>query len=171
MDILHKGFNQQVANKPQSTLPNLGQDNSTSGANPLLSLVLRGGVILSSLLITLGLVLFVVTGHSGYASDTASVSNSNSSEVQSLTTYHDSDNSQADLYFPTNPFEVWQGLLSLKPFAMIMFGLMLLIATPVLNVALASYNFSRQGNRAFTMIGVFILAILLLSFWLGKAGG
>jgi uncharacterized membrane protein len=171
MDILHKGFGQQIVNKPQANLPNLNQPNPTPGANPLLSLVLRGGVILSSLLIALGLVLFIVTGHSGYAADVTSASNSNASEAQSFTDYHASDSSQVDLYFPTNPLEVWQGLLSLKPFAMIMLGLMLLIATPVLNVALASYNFSRQGNRAFTGIGVFILAVLLVSFWLGKAGG
>jgi uncharacterized membrane protein len=131
----------------------------------ILSLVLRGGVIISASIIAFGMILFLLTGQSGYAT----VSGTGPSEVNQYLSFHGSGNGQ--LYFPTNPLEIWQGVIALKPFAVIMLGLVLLIATPVLNVLVAAIEFIQQRNRAFTLISLFVLAVLILSFFLGKAGG
>lgn len=127
-----------------------------------LSRVLRGGVFLSAALIGLGLLLFVITGQSGYASDTAT-------SAQRYTNFHQAD--AAALYFPINPVEVWQGLLAIKPFAIIMFGLLLLIATPVLNIILLAVSFVRRKELPFSLITLFIVAMLAFGFLIGKAGG
>jgi uncharacterized membrane protein len=136
--------------------------------NNSLSMVLRGGVILSALVIGLGLSLFLFSGKSGYSM--------NSTEVNKAATYitfHASElgSNSKELYFPTDLAEIWQGVIYLKPFAIIMLGLTFLIATPVLNVALAGFGFIKEHNWAFSLISLFVLAILILSFFLGKAGG
>jgi uncharacterized membrane protein len=132
----------------------------------VLSLVLRGGVIISACIIAFGMILFLLTGQSGYASLNSGASGN---EVNQYLSFHQTGNGQ--LYFPTNPVEIWQGVTSLKPFALIMLGLVLLIATPILNVTVAAIEFIQQRNRAFSLISLFVLAVLVLSFFLGKAGG
>ncbi|HEX2914329.1 MAG TPA: DUF1634 domain-containing protein [Chloroflexia bacterium] len=151
-------------------LSNKSQDNSPvklrpsdKSTNSLLSFVLRGGVILSAVIIALGVLLFIVTGQSGYAADQAG-----GESVKVLTTYHTSGNGQ--VYFPTNPQEILQGAVALKPFAIVMTGLMLLVLTPILNVALAGFEFLQKRDKAYTFISLFVLAILVISFFLGKAG-
>ena len=52
-----------------------------------------------------------------------------------------------------------------------MLGLLLLIATPVLRVAVSIGIFARQRDTTFVMITTTVLLLLLLSFVLGAAGG
>jgi len=134
-------------------------------ATPLLSLVLRGGVILSAAIVGFGLVLLLVTGQTGYTLDTGK----GGSQLSNLLAYHDENS--ANLYFPINPVEIWQGLISLKPFGIIMFGLTVLIITPVLNILLITLSYLRQRNLIYTLISLFVLTVLTLGFFLGKAGG
>lgn len=133
----------------------------------LLSLVLRGGVIVSATLVVFGLALFFITGQSGYASGSLNAAGGS----QQFTTFHDIANSGSPLYFPTAPAEIWHGSMALKPFALIMLGLVVLIATPVLNLLLAGWGFLQQKNWAFSLITLAVISILALSFFLGKAGG
>lgn len=49
-------------------------------------------------------------------------------------------------------------------------GLLVLIATPVLRVAVSVAVFARQGDRTFVLVTGGVLALLVLSFLLGKAG-
>ncbi len=134
----------------------------------LLSLVLRGGVIVSATLIVLGLGLFLITGQSGYAAGNLYTTAGGS---QPYITFHDIANSAGTVYFPTGPREIWQGSLAFKPFALIMLGIVVLIATPVLNLILAGWGFIQQKNWAFSLICLVVVSILALSFFLGKAGG
>lgn len=133
----------------------------------LLSLALRGGVFVSAALVVIGLALFLVTGQSGYAGGNLNAATGS----QQFTSFHDMANSGSPLYFPTDPGEIWLGSLALKPFALIMLGLVVLIATPVLNLCLAGWGFVRQKNWAFSLITLAVVSILALSFFLGKAGG
>jgi uncharacterized membrane protein len=125
-----------------------------------LSLILRGGVILSALVIGLGLLLFLLTGQSGYTQA--------GNNAQQYITFH--DHSTRGVYFPTTPTEIWQGVVDFKPFAIIMLGISLLTLTPVLNVALVALGFLRQRDRALALISFFVLSVLVLSFFLGNAG-
>ncbi len=135
------------------------------GKTPLISQVLRGGVLISAFFISLGTILFLITGKSGYALDNDISRNT----AEKFTSFHSSGGSET--YFPSDPYLILQGFFSLKPFAAIMLGLLFLIATPVVNIALLAAGFFIKKNWLFTFITCFILAVLVLSFLLGKAGG
>ncbi len=155
--------------RPNSALA--GTTNSaTSNSNGLLSLTLRVGVVVSATLIGLGLLLFLFTGKGGYAEDSPTPPRANADAYVAFPSGSEALLSQG-AYFPTNPSQIWQGVLEFKPFALIMLGLVLLIITPVLNVALALVGFLRMRDRAFSLISLFVLFVMLLSFFLGKAGG
>lgn len=149
--------------KPAKVIPqSLPAD---SGPNRLLlSLVLRGGVGLSMVFIVVGLAMFLVTGQTGYAENL-------NAGVNGFTAFHDAAAPGSAVYFPTTPPEIWQGVVAFKPFAFIMLGLLVLIATPILNLFLAGWGFLRQKNWAFSVICAVVLTILAISFLLGTAGG
>ena len=50
-------------------------------------------------------------------------------------------------------------------------GLLILIATPVLRVAVSAVAFLAERDRAFALISASVLALLLLSFFLGRVEG
>ena len=58
---------------------------------------------------------------------------------------------------------ILRGSMHLQPDAMIQFGLLLLIATPVLRVALAAVGFYLEGDRLYLGVSIIVLTILLLS--------
>lgn len=51
-----------------------------------------------------------------------------------------------------------------------MLGLLLLIATPVLRVAMSIYVFARERDTTYVVITTLVLLLLILSFVLGAAG-
>ena len=63
------------------------------------------------------------------------------------------------------------GLAHLRGEAIIVAGLLLLIATPVMRVAVSIVAFLVERDWRFAAITAFVLAMLILSFVLGKAGG
>src|SRR5437660_2790881 len=114
----------------------------TFGIN-IIGWVLQGGVILSAIIIALGLLLlpFSPGGLS----------------LQRL------------LNFPQTLSQVGQGLLILRPQAVIALGLLLLIATPVLRVAVSIITFLFERDRKYIVVTFIVLAILLFSiFFLGS---
>jgi uncharacterized membrane protein len=101
---------------------------------------LRVGVFLSALVMLIGLVLFLVTGNSGYPGDT----------------------------YPTDPLAVFQGAIALKPYAIMLAGLLLLILTPVFRVGVSVIVFIKEKDYAFVRITSLVLAILIISLLLGN---
>ncbi|HVB26165.1 MAG TPA: TSUP family transporter [Ktedonobacteraceae bacterium] len=69
------------------------------------------------------------------------------------------------LTFPQNLGAVWSGLLTLQPQAVITLGLLLLIATPVMRVAVSTAVFLVEKDRKFVIITLLVLAILLFSLF------
>ncbi|HLJ36238.1 MAG TPA: TSUP family transporter [Ktedonobacteraceae bacterium] len=69
------------------------------------------------------------------------------------------------LTFPQNLGAVWTGLPTLQPQAVITLGLLLLIATPVMRVAVSIAVFLLEKDRKFVMITLLVLAILLFSLF------
>ena len=57
--------------------------------------------------------------------------------------------------------------LSLRARALIQFGLLLLIATPVARVAFSVFTFARQHDRTYVVVTLIVLSILIFSL----AGG
>ena len=110
----------------------------------LIGWILRGGVIVSAAITLLGVLLlpFRSGGLTGLRLD----------------------------MFPHTLGEVWVGLLGLHPMAIIAFGLLLLIATPVVTVTTSAIAFAMERDRRFVVIALLVLAILLTSFLLGRNG-
>jgi uncharacterized membrane protein len=111
-------------------------------AEILISRVLRGGVILSAVIIGIGLLGVLL--HPG--------------------------NQASSLPALDSLGAVWRGLLAGDPLAVIMVGLLVLLATPVLRVAVSVVAFALEGDFRYVAITCLVLLILLVSFALGKAG-
>lgn len=76
--------------------------------------------------------------------------------------------------FPHTFSGVLTGLARLDPAAITVFGLLILLATPVAQVAVSIGTFLQEGNRVFAAIAAIVLFILLVSIvlvggWLGSA--
>jgi uncharacterized membrane protein YfcA/uncharacterized membrane protein len=112
-------------------------------ATSVIGWVLQGGVIISSSIILLGLLL--------------------------LPTRPGGLSLQRMLTFPQSLSEVWAGLWILRPQAIIVLGLLLLIATPVIRVLASVVTFALEHDRKYVVITCFVLAILLFSIFF--AGG
>ena len=112
----------------------------------IISGVLRGGVLLSVAIILGGAAwFFYLTASGGLA--------------------HPS--------FPDTLPAVWHGLLALNPPSIIVVGLLVLLATPVMRVAVSIIAFALEEDRTYVIITTLVLAILLFSIfgigaWLGK---
>lgn len=61
------------------------------------------------------------------------------------------------------PLGIVQGLGQLEPRHLIQFGLLLLVLTPILRVALAALLFARQRDGVFTLVTLGVLGVLLYS--------
>lgn len=58
----------------------------------------------------------------------------------------------------------------LYPPAVIAVGLLVLIATPIVRVAVSLVGFAIRGDHQYTLLTAIVLAILLLSMFLGETG-
>ncbi len=122
-------------------------------AEDAISAILRAGVGASLVLIVAGSLLsFLRDG--GYAA--------HRSEVARLTGEGGS--------FPRTLSWFFGGLVHLDGQAVIVAGLLVLIATPVLRVAVSAVVFARERDRTYVAITITVLLLLLLSFELGRAG-
>jgi len=119
-----------------------------------ISNVLRAGVVISFLVILAGMILTLA--HHPDASTT-------SPEFHRLT--------QAETEVPTSFSDLFSGVLALKGRAVVMFGALLLITTPVIRVAISIFAFVYQRDRTYVIITSIVLVLLLASFVLGKVEG
>ena len=117
----------------------------------LISALLRAGVILSLFVVTFGLTLSFIH-HEAY--------------VHSHRILH-------DLVGPGHPFprtirQTIDGIRHFHGEAFITLGLLLLVATPVMRVAVSIILFLHERDRIFAVLTSIVLALLILSFFLGK---
>jgi len=69
-------------------------------------------------------------------------------------------------WVPTSLLDIWRELKKCSAQAIIQFGLMLLILTQVLRVALTAWLFMHERDYIFTWISLIILLVLIYSiFW------
>jgi uncharacterized protein len=109
--------------------------------------ILRGGVILSAAIILLGFLLLLA--HAGGMPGLSVTIGS----------------------FPHTLGQVWSGLLTLQPQAIIVLGLLFLIAVPMVTVVMSIVAFALERDRRFVVIAAIVLVILLTSLLIGKGGG
>ncbi len=104
--------------------------------------ILQVGVIFSAIVMLIGLVLFLVSGQSGYSGS----------------------------YVPRRMGLILQGTWQLKPYAIMMLGVYCLILTPVLRVVVSIYAFYKEHDRLYVSITTLVLAILLVALAIGVTG-
>lgn len=122
----------------------------------IISEVLRWGVAASLMLIAGGTLLcFLRGGDYGAAGGT-------SADLARLL--------HAGSTFPRTAAWLLQGLRHAQGEAVLVLGLLLLIATPVLRVAVSILGFALERDRRYVAITIAVLLMLLVSFALGKAG-
>lgn len=128
---------------PSSRLPDeLQAAKAVNSTYALIGWILQGGVMLSAAVILIGLLMMSLQ--------------SNKFAPQNL------------LLFPQTFGQVWSELLALQPQAVITLGLLLLIATPVVRVAVSIVAFAVERDRRFALITTIVLLILLFSiFYVG----
>lgn len=114
--------------------------NNTEDIEIFISRCLLYGVALSAAVILIGLVMFFATGKSGYPGST----------------------------FPTSPLAVFAGAAALKPYAVMLAGLFILILTPVLRVGVSVLIFLKEKDFRYVAITALVFVILIVSFLLGK---
>lgn len=137
--------------------------NPPDGSSPisrmelLISYVLRAGVLLSAAVILFGVVRLAVTRDTGYAPILPH-------HLPAVLAFHQSSGPG---YFPTSPAAVGREAVAGKPYAIIGLGMLLLIATPVVRVALSVAFFLVQQDWLYVGITVFVLAVLLVSMAVG----
>ncbi|WP_437276411.1 DUF1634 domain-containing protein [Sorangium sp. So ce375] len=120
----------------------------------LISNLLRIGVATSLVVVVLGTVLSFVH-HPDYLTSPK--------ELERLTS--------PGAAFPRTLGEVIAGLRDLQGRAVTVVGLLMLVATPVLRVAVSILAFIHQRDRMFVLITTTVLVLLLLAFALGKVEG
>lgn len=119
----------------------------------LIGTLLRTGVTISVALIAAGTIVSFVH-HPDYATSTTALSRLTRPGMA-----------------PRNVGEVLAGLAAFRGQAWIMLGMLVLMATPILRVGISLVSFARAGDRPFTLLTAAVLALLLLSVLLGRAGG
>jgi uncharacterized membrane protein len=137
------------------------EDRAVAEMETTVAYALRWGVLLSFAIVLLGSVLLFAHGDTGYGN----VRVSGAHAVDTLTGYRGSDTAG---WFPTTPSEVLAGVRHGRPYAVITLGLLVLIATPVFRVAVSVLTFAWERDRLYVAITVYVLAVLLVSFVIGK---
>jgi uncharacterized membrane protein len=119
----------------------------------LISHVLRIGVTVSLLVVVLGTVISFIH-HPGYLKMPAALAPLTAPASDTPPTLHD----------------VWTGALAWRGQSLVMVGLILLIATPVLRVAVSVAVFLIQRDRVFVLITLLVFALLMASYFVGAVG-
>jgi uncharacterized membrane protein len=121
--------------------------------------LLRWGVSISFAVVAFGILLVLVTGNTGYQSVRLD-------DLNSIIQYQ-----PGSPEYPNSLNDIVAGVSALKPYALIALGLLLLIAIPVLRVAVSVIAFAVERDWVYVIITAFVLAVLLVGFALGVAGG
>jgi uncharacterized membrane protein len=119
-----------------------------------ISWLLRGGVLLSLVFLVAGTVITFIH-HPGYLSTAIST--------------HALKN-PAEGVIPNHIPDIFQMMKEGRGQGFVGFGLLVLIATPVMRVALSIVTFWLEKDRAFVIITAGVFFLLILALVLGKAG-
>ncbi len=138
---------------PPTPIPAVKSADPTHRVELAISNLLRIGVAASLAVIVIGTVISFVH-HPGYLQS--------ADDLSALTA--------PGKAIPNTLHDTLQGIAELRGQSIVTAGLLMLIATPVLRVAVSVIAFIIQKDRTFTIITAIVFGLLLLSFLLGKAG-
>ena len=121
---------------------NIVEESNIGEIEIIISKSLRVGVFLSSIIILLGLLMFLISGHSGYPGD----------------------------LYPISPHDILVGATLFKPYGIILLGLMILIAIPIFRVGVSIIVFLKEKDYLYVKITTAVFIILIISLLMGKVG-
>jgi uncharacterized membrane protein len=127
----------------------------------LVSTILRVGIVLGAILIVIGVSLLAYTGQTGYGAITPH-------GLDALLRFSAPGSPG---HFPTTPGLILRDALAGKPYAIIETGLLTLVATPGLRVALSVGFFAAERDRLYVVLTLLVLAVLVTSYLLGASVG
>ena len=137
----------------------MGNDKSIEEKSKQMQLILSKtlvyGVLAATAIVLVGVVLMVAEGATGYQC--------NLSSLQCLLNYNPATIPHGE--YPNSLTSLIAGVTQLKPFAIIELGIIVLLATPVARVATSAFVFAAEKDRAFVLITLAVLSILLFSFF------
>lgn len=119
-----------------------------------ISWLLRGGVLISIAVVMVGIAL-TFAHHPDYFRSRPALGTLTAGAV----------------HYPNHLGDVLQGVRNGRGQAIVMAGLLLLIATPVARVAFSIVVFIIERDRLYVAITAAVLTVLLISFAIGRAGG
>ena len=122
-----------------------------------ISVVLRCGVAASAGIILIGVICLARTGATGYARIGAA-------SLQDVVAFHAATGPG---YFPLSWTAILRGVSAGGAYSIIEVGILTLIGTPVLRVALSVLFFLAQRDWLYVAITLFVLGVLLLGLVLG----
>ncbi len=131
-----------------------GRGSAVRQVEVLISNLLRVGVVVSLIVVVAGVVLTFVH-HPEYLHSQNALGGLLSGNAE----------------FPHTMGEVWSGVLMLHGRSVVILGLLLLIATPVMRVGVSIFAFLFERDRVFAVVTMVVFLLLLLSFFLGKVEG
>ncbi len=117
----------------------------------LLTQYLIWSVIISVSIIILGVILFFISGKTGYSYKS----------LNSLITAR--GNMQ---FYPFSVGSIFSGIAQLKPFAIIQFGVLVLLLTPFGRILMQFFIFLYEKDYKFTIIALAVFLILLFSLYM-----
>ena len=118
-----------------------------------ISRLLRTGVVLSITIICIGVLLTFIHHPQFIRSKTAL-----------------GDLTSADAVYPHHVKEVLRQIRKERGQAIVMLGLLMLIATPVARVGFSIVAFAMERDRLYTIVTIVVMAFLVFSFVIGAAG-
>lgn len=143
-----------VGVRPPARHPEAGESRALSG-ELVVSTLLRYGVLISLALVVCGVILMFATGSTGYGQGL---------DLRGLV----GAEGMAGAAWPRTIGGVVAGAVAGRPYALILLGLLLLIATPVMRVVVSILLFLVERDYTYVAITLFVLAVLVLSFVLGS---
>jgi uncharacterized membrane protein len=141
-----------MSGRPIRQAPHAELDPRVRKVEIAISNLLRGGVALSLALIVLGTIA-TFAQHPTYFSQSV--------ELTRLTA--------PNAIFPHALGDLIVGLRAFRGEAIVLLGLLVLMATPIVRVAVSILAFVYQGDRVYTLITAAVLCLLLLSLVLGRS--
>jgi uncharacterized membrane protein len=123
----------------------------------MISYALRAGVLLSAAITLAGVLRFALTQDTGYVRVLPH-------HLQDILKFHQESGPG---FFPTSLHAVLDGARAGKPYAIISLGMLLLILTPIIRVALSVFFFLAQRDWLYVGITLFVLAVLAFSLFSG----
>ena len=122
-----------------------------AGLRPIVSTLLRYGVLMATLVVTVGMILLLIqVGPKAFVSMPQIRSPEAGTDLTSLRA-------------------ILQELVPPEPEAVMDTGVLLLVATPVLTVGASVIAFAFEGDRLYVVISGLVFALLLLAFGIGRA--